>query len=79
MLLGVQTGASFQWWIFFKRLFTPSSILIFGYQLSNIGKIKYNKIQPSSLNIGYYAIENYKKLATKDYDSITSICLSKVN
>ena len=52
---------------------------IFGYQLSNIGKIKYNKIQPSSLNIGYYAIENYKKFATKDYGSKTSICLSKVN
>ena len=34
---------------------------IFGYQLHNTGKIKYNKIQPSSLNTGYYAIENYKK------------------
>ena len=52
---------------------------IFGYQLHNTGKIKYNKIQPSSLNTGCYAIENYKKLATKDYGSITSICLSKVN
>ena len=61
------------------RVLKLNKYKIFGYQLHNTGKIKYNKIQPSSLNTGYYAIENYKKLATKDYGSITSICLSKVN
>tara|TARA_Y100000590_G_scaffold467353_1_gene645966 strand:- start:361 stop:957 length:597 start_codon:yes stop_codon:yes gene_type:complete len=53
--------------------------MIYGYQLNKINNLKYIEIYPSSENVGNFAISNYKKLATKDYDIISSICITKVN
>ena len=51
--------------------------------MPNIGlvdnNLKYIEICPSSENVGNFAISNYKKLATKDYDIISSICITKVS
>ena len=53
---------------------------IYGYHLDKLDSIiSYNETIPSSYSVGLFAIDNYEKLATKEYDSILSICIPKVN
>ena len=67
-----------------KQICNKASLLkkydIYGYQLDSLDDIiTYNEVIPSSYNIGLFASNNYEELATKDYDKISSICISKVS
>ena len=53
--------------------------MIYGYQLDKINNMEYSNIYPSSINVGNFALNNFKKLATKEYDIISSICIAKVS
>ena len=55
------------------------NLKIFGFNLNKIPNIKYEQIILSSINIGKFASMNYSDLATKDYDSISSLCISRVS
>ena len=55
------------------------NLKIFGFNLNKISNIKYERVKLSSINIGKFASMNYLDLGTKDYDSISSLCISRVS
>lgn len=52
---------------------------IYGFNLNKIANIKYDPVKLSSINIGKFANMSYLELGTKDYDSISSLCISRVS
>jgi len=55
------------------------NLKIFGFDLNKIDNIKYDPVKLCSTNIGMFANMNYLDLGTKDYDSISSLCISRVS